>query len=388
VKGHLKKRSKHSWSFWIDLGRDANGRRRQKCITVKGTRRDAERELARVINEINTGSFVEPSHMTVADYFERWLDHARNRVSPKTHERYGELTEAHIVPSLGSYKLSQLKPLHIQGFYSDALVKGRKDGRGGLSPQTVVHIHRLLRAALQQAIRWQLLARNPADAVDPPRPAKTEMRALTEAETATLLRAAERSSLRLPILVAVTTGLRRGELLALQWSDIDLKTGETSVQRTLEQTKEGLRFKEPKTQRASRTVALAAITVEALKRHKVQQAERRLQLGPVYEDHGLVFARDDGSPWPPDSFSTAFASLIRRSGLPRLRFHDLRHSHASQLLRQGVHPKVVSERLGHSSINTTLDTYSHVVPGMQRDAALGIDRALRQAIDDENTKKT
>lgn len=388
MKGHIKKRSKHSWSFWIDLGRDANGRRRQKCITVKGTRRDAERELARVINEIDTGSFVEPSHMTVADFLKQWLDHARNRVSPKTRERYGELTEAHIVPNLGSYKLSQLKPLHIQGFYSDALVKGRKDGRGGLSPQTVVHIHRLLRAALQQAIRWQLLARNPADAVDPPRPAKTEMRALTEAETATLLRAAERSSLRLPILVAVATGLRRGELLALRWSDIDLKTGETSVQRTLEQTKEGLRFKEPKTQRASRTVALPAIAVEALKRRKVQQAERRLQLGPVYEDHGLIFARDDGSPWPPDAFSTAFASLIRRSGLPRVRFHDLRHSHASQLLRQGVHPKVVSERLGHSSVNTTLDIYSHVVPGMQRDAALGVDRALRQAIDDENKKKT
>ena len=156
----------------------------------------------------------------------------------------------------------------------------------------------------------------------------------------------------------------------------------------LEQTNECWRVKEHKTHRATRTGALAAITVEALKRHKVQQAERRLQLGPVYEDHGLVFARDDGSPWPPDAFSTAFASLIRRSGLPRLRFHDLRHSHASQLLRQGVHPKVVSERLGHSSINTTLDTYSHVVPGMQRDAALGIDRALRQAIDDENTKKT
>ena len=388
MKGHIKKRSKQSWSIWIDLGRDGNGRRRQKCITVRGRRKDAERELARIVNEIETGAFVEPSHMTVATYLKRWLDHARNRVSPKTHERYAELSRTHITPSIGSYKLSQLKPLHIQEFYSNALKNGRKDGRGGLSPQTGVHIHRLLRAALQQAIRWQLLARNPADAVDPPRPPKTEMKALTEVETAALLRVAEGSFLYLPILVAVVTGLRRGELLGLRWSDIEIGTGETSVQRTLEQTSEGLRFKEPKTQKASRTVMMPAIAVDALKAHKVHQAERRLMLGPAYEDHGLVFARDDGSPWPPDTFSTAFAALIRRSGFPHVRFHDLRHSHATQLLRQGVHPKVVSERLGHSSVKTTLDIYSHVVPGMQLDAAMGIDRAMRQAINDENKKKT
>ncbi len=388
MKGHIKKRSQQSWSIWIDLGRDGNGRRRQKCITVRGRRKDAERELARIVNEIETGAFVEPSHMTVAIYLERWLDHARNRVSPKTHERYAELSRTHITPGIGSYKLSQLKPLHIQEFYSHALEKGRKDGRGGLSPQTVVHIHRLLRASLQQAIRWQLLARNPADAVDPPRPPKTEMKALTEVETAALLRIAEESSLYLHILVAVVTGLRRGELLGLRWSDIDIGTGETSVQRTLEQTSEGLRFKEPKTQKASRTVMMPAIAVDALKAHKVHQAETRLMLGPAYEDNGLVFARDDGSPWPPDTLSTAFAALIRRSGFPHIRFHDLRHSHASQLLRQGVHPKVVSERLGHSSVKTTLDIYSHVVPGMQLDAAMGIDRAMRQAINDENKKKT
>ena len=181
------------------------------------------------------------------------------------------------------------------------------------------------------------MARNPADAVDPPRPPKTEMKALTEAETAALLRVAEMSSLYLPILVAVVTGLRRGELLGLRWSDIEFGTGETSVQRTLEQTNEGLRFKEPKTQKASRTVMIPAIAVDALKAHKVHQAETRLMLGPAYEDHGLVFARADGSPWPPDTFSTAFAALIRRSGFPHIRFHDLRHSHASQLLRQGGH---------------------------------------------------
>jgi len=145
---------------------------------------------------------------------------------------------------------------------------------------------------------------------------------------------------------------------------------------------------QPKTQKASRTVMIPAIALDALRAHKVHQAERRLMLGPAYDDQDLVFARDDGSPWPPDTFSTAFAALIRRSGFPHIRFHDLRHSHASQLLRQGVHPKIVSERLGHSSVKTTLDIYSHVVPGMQLDAAMGIDRAMRQAINDENKKKT
>ena len=195
-------------------------------------------------------------------------------------------------------------------------------------------------------------------------------------QTADLLNKLRSSSLYLPVLLAAATGMRRGELLALRWRDVDLSTSRATISQALEQTKEGVRFKTPKTDRSRRTIALPKFAVDALETHRKEQAEQRLKLGPAYESQDLVIARADGSPWPPDTFSTAFASFIRRSGLSRIRFHDLRHTHATQLLKQGVHPKVVSERLGHSKIGITLDTYSHVLPGMQEDAALRIEKTL------------
>ncbi len=387
MKGHIRQRGKRSWAVVLDLGRDADGRRRQRWHTVHGTKKDAQRELARLLHELNTGAYVEPARMSVGEYLERWLaDYAKNSVAAKTFERYAEIVRVNLKPALGHLPLPKLQPLHIQSYYSKALSEGRRDGRGGLSAQTVLHHHRVLHVALAQAVRWQLLSRNPADAVQPPRAAKTEMRALTEDETAKLLRAAAWSTLYMPILVSVTTGLRRGELLGLRWVDATLDHGELAVRRSLQQTRDGLTYKEPKTACARRTVTLPPLTVEALRQHKVSQTEQRLRLGPIFEDNDLVFPRPDGRPWSPDAFTSAFSAFIRRSGLPRIRFHDLRHSHASQLLRQGVHPKVVSERLGHSTVGITLDTYSHVLPGLQRDAALGIDLALRKALEQEKNR--
>ena len=290
------------------------------------------------------------------------------------------MIDGHIRPALGSYMLPKLAPLHVQAFYSSALAKGRKDGKGGLSAQSVVHFHRLLHKAFAQAVKWQLLARNPIQAVEPPRAERQEMRALDEDETASLLSLLGESRLYMPVMLAVTTGLRRGEILGLRWSNVDLATGTITVVQSLEQTKEGLRFKSPKTHRSRRSIALPAITVEALRSHRAKQAEERLALGPAYDDHDLVCPRPGGAPWPPDMFSTAFAALVRRSGMRPFRFHDLRHSHASHLLRAGVHPKIVSERLGHSTVGITLDTYSHVLPGMQEDAVRLIDAALATAM--------
>lgn len=387
MKGHIRKRGERSWAIVLDLGRDASGKRRQKWHSVKGTKRDAERELSKLINALYTGDYVEPSKMRVSEYLTQWLaDYAKTNVSPKTYERYAQIIENSIAPKLGNYRLAELRPLHIQGMYSDALREGRRDGKGGLSAQTVLHFHRVLHKALAQAVKWQLLARNPADAVDPPRPEKKSMRALDEGETAELLRLVDGSSLFVPVLIAVTTGLRRGEILALRWQDIDIDSGQATIARSLEQTKNGLRYKRPKTERGSRNVALPSYTIDVLNRHRAEQAERRLRLGPVYEDNNLICARDDGAAIPPDTLSTNFASTIRRSKMPHVRFHDLRHTHATQLLKQGVHPKVVSERLGHSKIGITLDTYSHVMPGMQEDAAQKVDLALRLAISDLNSE--
>lgn len=187
---------------------------------------------------------------------------------------------------------------------------------------------------------------------------------------------------RLPVLLAVTTGLRRGEILGLRWEDVNLRTSVLTVRQPLEQTKGGIALKQPKTQKARRTVALPQLSVEALRYRKKEQAKERLLFGPDYNGHGLVLARADGSPWKPDSFTSSYRSLVRRLGLSHIRFHDLRHTHATQLLRQGVHPKVVSERLGHSTVGITLDVYSHVLPGMQEDAAHRVDVALRTALQD------
>ena len=384
MKGHIKKRSKKSWSIVLYLGRDESGKRKQKWHTVQGTKKDAEAELARLINEVNTGDYVEPSKMLVREYLDRWLkDYAGQAASPKTLERYHQIIDGNIKPALGGYTLPKLKPLHIQSFYTEARTTGRKDGKGGLSAQTVLHFHRILHRALGQAVKWQLLVRNPVDAVEPPRPERKEMKVLDNAGTAQLLKKLDGSLLYMPVIIAVTTGMRRGELLALSWRNVDLKSGQITINQALEQTKEGVRFKTPKTDRSRRGVALPSFVVDILKAHKKEQAETRLRLGPAYENNDLVFPRPDGTVWPPDSFSTAFAAFIRRSKLPHVRLHDLRHSHATQLLLQGVHPKVVSERLGHSKVGITLDTYSHVLPGMQEDAAEKIDIALRIAIQND-----
>ena len=381
MKGHIRKRGKSSWAVVLYLGRDATGKERHKWHSVRGTRRDAQRELARLLHETNTGSYVEPARMTVSEFLDRWLtDYAKPKVSPKTYERYQEMIDGHIRPALGSYLLPKLSPLHIQGFYSRSFTKGRKDGKGGLSAQSVVHFHRLLHKVFAQAVKWQLLARNPIQAVEPPRAERQEMRALDEDETASLLNLLGGSRLYMPVMLAVTTGLRRGEILGLRWGNVDLATGTITVVQSLEQTKEGLRFKSPKTHRSRRSIALAAIAVEALRSHRAKQAEERLALGPAYDDHDLVCPRPGGSPWPPDMLSTAFAAVVRRLQVKPFRFHDLRHSHASHLLRAGIHPKIVSERLGHSTVGITLDTYSHVLPGMQEGAVRLLDAALAIAM--------
>ena len=230
----------------------------------------------------------------------------------------------------------------------------------------------MLREALQRTIKWRLLIRNPADAAEPPRPEKKEIQALDESQTAALLAKAEGSRFYGPILIAVTCGVRRGELLALRWQDADLSARKISVMQSLETTRDGIRFKPPKTARGRRSIALPQIAVDALRKHRAEQNKERLLFGKDYQDNGLIFAMPDGSPWAPDKFTSSYVSFTRRVGL-KVRFHDLRHSHATQLLRQGIHPKIVSERLGHSTIGITLDTYSHVLPGMQEEAA-GEDR--------------
>jgi integrase len=381
MTGSLKQRSEGSWSIIISLGKDpVTGKKKQHWSTFRGNKKQAQAELTKLINELNTGAYIQPSKLTVADYLDRWLnDYAKSNVSGKTFERYAEILRLQIIPAMGSHPLAKLQPLHIQSYYSQALLNGRRDGKGGLSPQTVLHHHRVLREALSRAVKWQLLIRNPADAVEPPRPARNEMHAIDETGTAWLLEVARGTRLYLPVLLAVTTGMRRGEFLAIRWSDINLQTGSAAVRRSIEQTNETIKFKSPKG-RKGRAIALLPITVDALKMHRHFQDTHKQLLGTAYAaDEDLVCAREDGSIWNPDTFTADFAKLARKAGL-KIRLHDLRHSHATQLLGQGIHPKIVSERLGHSTVGITLDIYSHVLPGMQEDAALKMDNVLHRAI--------
>ena len=384
--GGVRARRPGVYELKFDVGvNPISGKRRTRYKTVAGTRREAERELRRLLRQVDTGDFVEPNKVTVTGLLDRWIGQTKLQVAPKTLERYEQLIENNIKPVLGAKKLEQLRPFHIEGAWMTLLQEGRKDDKGGLAPLTVKHCHRLLRQALAQAVRWQLIGRNPADAVQPPRVAKKELDVLDAEQTVTLLRAIRETRYYLPALIAVTTGLRRGETLALRWKSIDFNDGGLSVSQSLEQTKAGLRFKEPKNGKF-RKVAMPSLLIEGLRSHKAEQAESLLKLGVRQSNNTLVCCRFDGEPMNPEDLSRRFPDAVVKAGLPRITFHALRHSHATQLLSGGTHPKVAQERLGHGSISVTMDLYSHHVPGLQEEAAERIDSALRSALNSSSLR--
>lgn len=383
MKGHVKKRG-NTWSIVYDLGRDIDGKRRQKWKGGFRTRRVADAALNKILHELNSGAYVEPSRTSVADYLRKWLkDYAKHHVSGRTYVRYEEIVEKHLIPVFGRNVLAELRPAQISAYYSEALTNGRLNGKGGLSPKTVRQHHAVLRKALENAVQWQMINRNPAAAVSPPKTKNKEMAALNDSQIAELLQSAEGTQHYLPVLLAVTTGMRRGEIFGLRWQDVDLDRATLCVRRTAEVVNGKVSFKEPKTQKGRRVIDLLPLTVEALRSHRRAQAEIRVQLGASYQDNGLICCRADGSPINADTFTKAFGQIVKKTGLPHCRFHDLRHSHATSLLVQGIHPKIVSERLGHANINITLDTYSHVLPGLQKEAALKLNDSLAAAIENQ-----
>ena len=378
--GHIRPRGPGAWELKYDVGRDAkSGRRITKYATVRGTKRDAQRELRRLLGTVDVGQHVDPGKLTVGQWLKQWLEEARHGVSRKTHERYSEIVNQHLVPALGNTQLAKLAPVHVQGFYSDALSSGRLDGKGGLSPQTVVHFGRVLHQAMKRATKLRLIATNPVDDATPPKVEEREMQTLTEEQAGKLLAAASTTRLYVPLVVALATGLRRGELLGLRWRDVNLDTGIITMARSIEQTKEGLRPKTTKTTRGKRPIVLPASAVAVLRAHKVAQAEERLALGLGKSD--LVFTRVDGIMINPDSFSSWAKRVAKRAGCSHIMpVHGLRHTHITNLLLANVHPKVASERAGHSRVGFTLDRYSHCIPSLQEDAAARIDAGLSKVL--------
>jgi integrase len=380
MKGHLRERSPGRWAIVLDISDPATGKRKRRWHSFAGTKRQAQIECARLISELQGGTYLEPSKLTMAAYFARWLEHIRPQISPRTFERYSEIVTKNILPAVGGLLLSRLRPVQISEIYAKALTTGRKDGTGGLAPASVIYIHRVLKNALAQAVRWEMLSRNPADAVDPPKGERPEMHALDTASAAALLEAVRPLRMFVPVMLALTCGMRRGEICALRWRSVDMGNAQIAVIGSVEQTRQGIREKATKNGRA-RTVAMTTLAVDELRRHKVRQAEELLRFGIRQSDDTHVVAQADGQPLKPNSLTHEFARFIAGTTLPRVRFHDLRHSHATHLLASGVHPKIAQERLGHSSIAITLDLYSHVLPGMQEDAASRVDAVLRAALD-------
>ncbi|MGZ5874857.1 MAG: tyrosine-type recombinase/integrase, partial [Bradyrhizobium sp.] len=363
----------------LDVPDPQTGKRRRKWHSFKGSKREAQVESARLIAAIQGGTYLEPSKTTLAQFFDRWLDHMRSQISPKSHARYSELARKNIAPLLGSVVLTKLKPAGISAAYSKALTEGRRNGGGGLSPQTVTHMHRILKQALGQAVKWELLTRNPADAVNPPKTARGLMNTYDLDQTAELIEGMRPTRMLVPTLLAVLCGMRRGEVAALRWKNVDLSTGRLTVLESAEQVGSKVRYKSPKNGKG-RTLALSASLVEELRAHRARQAQELLKVGIRLSEQTFVVAQADGTPLQPDTLTQDWFRKLAGTSLPRIRFHDLRHAHATHLLGSGVHPKVASERLGHSKIGITLDLYSHVMPGMQEDAAERVDLALQAAI--------
>ncbi len=365
MRGSIRRRGVKSWELTIDLGRDpVTGQRQRRFANVKGTRRDAERVLAARIHAIETGTDIDAPKITVAEYLQRWLrDYAKPDVAPRTYERYAEIVTRHLAPKLGMVTLSQLRPAHI-------VAAEREWQASGLSPSTVLKFHRLIREALHHAVRWRLLAVNPADAVTPPRVERREMSVLSPAQAVALLVQARGTEFEAPITTALYSGLRLGELRGLRWRDLDLDTGRLSVIQSLQKVPGGgVVARQPKTHRSRRSVSVPAALVGVLREHRHSQVEARLVAGDAWEDADLVFTDALGRPLSETRLRWAFWRLLREAGLPRIRLHDLRHTMATLMLAAGEHPKVVSERLGHSTVSITLDTYSHVLPGLQAAAA-------------------
>src|SRR5215813_14252458 len=370
-RGNITKRGKNSWRIKFDVGTDASGKRLTRYVTVKGKRQDAQRELTRLLREADAGTLPEPSNMTVAEYLRGWLD-GPNDLAPKTKERYRELAENQIIHQLGNKLMQRLKPAEIEQWHKTLVTSGAKKG-GPLSARTVGHAHRVLHRVLEMALDSELVARNVAAVKSPSKVAKVkeeEVKILKADEISSVMDKLQGHRLYEIVLADLTTGLRRGELLALRLSDIDLEGATLRVERSLEETKAGLRFKEPKTKHGKRTLSLPPNVVRVLREHRRKLLEIRMALGLGKPDGDtLLFAEPDGAPTPPNRLTRRWQDACVSLDLPRVSFHALRHTHASLLIAAGLNVVKISQRLGHKNPTVTLKIYAHLFEKDDREAA-------------------
>jgi integrase len=396
MKG-IKQRSQkaHSYSFVLELGKQIDPetgkpKRQQKRVTIEaGNKTEAGKIRTKMQLEIDTGVYVPPGKTTIKDYLESWLiDSCPIKLADNTIETYTFLVNQHIIPALGSILMSELKPQHLQRLYSEKLSTGRIDGKGGLSNRSVRYIHITLNKAFKSALKMGIIARNPCELVDVPKVQRHEYKVMNENDVIRFLDAAKKTEYFALFYCALFTGMRRSELLALRHQDVDLLLKQLYVNRALHHLNNGQTvYSSPKTDRSRRMIALSTSTCAVLLEYKANQDKKRAALGlDCFADSDLVFCHvENGQPYLPDSVTHAWMMLARRNGLTGLRLHDARHNMGDRMLKNGEHPKVVQERLGHATISTTLDIYSSVAPGMQAAAADKLDDIFLKH--DDKTKR-
>ena len=372
MRGSVRKRGS-TWTWYLDV--DPNpltGRRRQQTKGGFKTRKECEAALRQAIADQHDGTLAKPSQRTIASFLvDEWLPAVKPKLRASTWASYRTNTNAHVVPVLGEVKLQGLTPVQLNLFYAHLLESGRRRG-GGLSPKTVRNIHVMLHRALKDAVRWGYLPRNVAVAVDPPVGRSAERHVWTPDQLGAFLEHVRADRLYALWLLVATTGMRRGELAGLRWVDIDFANARVSPQRPRVVVDHAVEVSEPKTAKGRRALALDPATLAVLREHQTRQAEEKAVIGAGYRHSGLVFTWPDGSPIHPDLMTRWFEQHSRAAGLPRIRLHDVRHSYASAALAAGVPAKVISERLGHATVGFTLDTYSHVLPGLDAAAAQAV----------------
>jgi len=353
---------------------------------VKGTKRDAERALREVLLSIEQGSYVKPNKITLGEWLDQWCESfVVMNTTQRTYVSYRSIIDRHLKQGLGSIALARLEPQQIQAYYAEKLARGRFDRKGGLSNRSVLYHHRILSKALDQAVKMGLVVRNVAKLITPPRVARAKINVLDADEASRFLDIASNTMYYPLFAVLLYTGLRRGEAIALRWKYIDLIRLELHVVESAHRIRKEFIIKEPKSLHSKRAVSLSPSLAALLLEYREDQKLMRKQMGNPLIEEEFVFSWPDGRPLDPDVVTKAFHRIAGQAGLRNIRLHDLRHTHATLMLKAGVHPKIVSERLGHANIGITLDTYSHVLPGLQEAAAERFDKIFEE-VNNENSR--
>jgi integrase len=406
VRGHIRHRGDErtgSWEYIADTGmalaqrcQDCNKRfwverkPKERCPrcggelleteerrrAIKGgfrTQKECEAAMNKILTAVEESTYIAPTKVNVREYLKKeWLPAIKSTVRPTTYYSYVQHVDFHIVPHIGSIKLTDLSGARINALYATLAEKGKKDGKTGLAPLSVRHVHAVLHRSCKDAVRWGRLSRNPVEAADPPRISgngRCEMKTWSAEQLGAFLIAVKDDRLHPVWHTLAMTGMRRGEALGLLWEDVDLENARLSVRRALVPSGRDVVVSEPKTARGRRSIALDPETVEVLKTQAARQLADQDEWGDGWTNSGLVFTKENGDALHPEDVTRYFRQAVKKAMMPTIRLHDLRHTHATLALRAGIHPKVVSERLGHATVSITLDTYSHAIPAMQEEAA-------------------